>query len=197
MFRQSDWLAELQVVLGVAVAVAAVAVLWATGRAAFGATVSFTVPSASIDSLAVYLPTVLEPGVGIDLGGEIDVVAADPSAWQRLASLLTHLPSYAVALVILILLWRIVRTARRADPFTPRVARRLLRLGVIALAGGLLADMIQLAATFLGSETVFDGFASASYTYSWWWLLVGFGFLAVGEVVKRGAVLRAELDTVV
>ena len=195
--RQASWLAELQAVLAVGAVAALTGVVVAIVRAAFGGWVAFTVPAAALDGLEAIVRGSPRPDVGVELGGEVDVLASDPTAGQRLAALLTHLPSYLVALSILVLLWRIVRTCRREDPFSPAVARRLLRLGVVALAGGLMADAVQLAATYLGSATVLDGSAAASYRYSWWWLLIGFGFLAVGEVVKRGADLRAELDTVV
>ena len=195
--RQANWLAELQAVLAVGAVAALAGVLAATVRAAFGGSVAFTVPTATVDGLETLVRGSLWTGTGVELGGEVDLMATDPTAGQRLAALLTHLPSYLVALTVLVLLWRIVRTCRREDPFSPAVARRLIRLGVVALAGGLLADAVQLVATYLGSATVLDGSAAASYRYSWWWLLIGFGFLAVGEIVKRGADLRAELDTVV
>jgi hypothetical protein len=47
------------------------------------------------------------------------------------------------------------------------------------------------------SRTVLTGGLVAYATVPLYWFLVGFGLFAVAEVVKRGCVMRAELDTVV
>jgi hypothetical protein len=80
---------------------------------------------------------------------------------------LTARPTFAVVAALLALLLRIVWGARRGDPFTLATVRRPRVLAVVTLAGG-----------YLG-------------------FLVGFGLLAVAEVVKRGDAMRAGLETVV
>ena len=194
--RRPDWLAELQTALAVGMVIATAGVLLSAGTAAVGDSVTFAVPAGSVGGLADVRGS-LRPNVAVDAGGLVDVAVAGPSAGQRVLSALTGLPSYVVGLVLLGLLWHTVRAARRTGPFSPVLARRLRLLGVVALAGGLIADVIETVATFLASETVFDGFLSASYAYSWWWLLLGLGFLAIAELIGRGATMRAELDEVV
>ncbi|BCJ76553.1 hypothetical protein CS0771_60970 [Catellatospora sp. IY07-71] len=194
--RRPDWLAELQSVLLAAMVLTSAVIAFGLIAPAVDDTVTFTVPAVSVDGLTDVHGS-LRPNAAVDPDGDVDVLVTGPSAYQRVLHVLTGLPSYAVGLVMLVLLWSTVRLARRTGPFEQPVVRRLTWLGFVVVAGGLLADAVQLSATFLASETLFDGYLSASYAMSWWWLLAGIGFLAVAELVKRGAAMRAELDAVV
>jgi len=194
--RRPDWLGELQTLLLLALIISALAVGVGLVTSGFDDTVTFTVPAGSVDGITEVRGP-LRDNAAVDPDGSVDIRVTDPSTRQRVLNVLTGLPSYALGLTMLVLLWSTVRMARRVDPFSPAVARRLTVLGFVVIGGGPLADVIQLAATFLGSETVFDGILSASYVASWWWILTGFGFLAMAEIVKRGAAMRAELDQVI
>lgn len=194
--RRPDWLAELQTLLLIALVLSGVAIAVGLGTLAVDDSVTFTVPAGGVDGITDVRGS-LRANAGIDPEGDVDVRVSDPSARQRLLYVLTGLPSYALGLVILALLWNTVRAARRVGPFAPTVVRRLTWLGFTVLAGGPLADAAQLIATFLASGTLFDGQMFVSYVPSWWWFLAGLGFLAVAEVVKRGTAMRAELDEVV
>jgi hypothetical protein len=194
--RRPDWLAELQSLLLAALVLSGLAIAIGLGAPLVEDSVTFTVPAASVDGLT-QAPGSLLPGAAVDPDGDVDIRVTGPSGRQRLLHALTALPSYALGVAMLAMLWATVRAARQQTPFAPAVVRRLTWLGVVVLAGGPLADAVQMAAAFLASETVFDGFMSASYTVSWWWLLAGIGFLAVAELVRRGAAMRAELEEVI
>jgi hypothetical protein len=162
--RRPDWLREMQGVLILGLVVTAGSAL-------------AVVANADAPTLAV--------------AGTAHTVA-DPTPGQRLLWIATSLPTPVVIAAILVQLLRIVRAARRSDPFTPATVQRLRVLAVVAIAGGYAASFLQiLASAALSSGTVAAGSLPAS------WLLTGFGALAAAEVVNRGCALRAELESVI
>jgi hypothetical protein len=191
--RRPDWLKELQAVLIVGLVIVG-------GLGVFGAV------AAGSDSLQVELPasavsgTVdygLREGAAVAAEQDVTVTVADPSLEQRVAWVLTALPTYAVVAALLVLLLLIVRHARRGDPFTVAAVRQLRVLAVVALAGGYLGSVVELiAAMHLSSTVATDGVVGFSQ-FPLHWFLVGFGLFAVAEVVNRGYAMRAELETVV
>jgi hypothetical protein len=164
MFRRPDWLREMQAVLILGLVV--------TAGSALAAIAGATDPSLTV------------PGT--------DLVFGAPTLGQRLLWTATSLPTVLVIAAILVLLLRIVREARRTDPFTPVTVRRLRTLALVAIVGGYAASFGQILATWL----LTDG-ARATGSLPASWVLVGFGVLAVSEVVGRGCALRAELETVI
>jgi hypothetical protein len=194
--RRPNWLAELQSILLISLVLATAGLVFGLVSTVFDDSVRFTIPVSGVEGLTA-VDGNLHDNAAIDGGGEVDVRVTDPSTRQRVLSLFTGAPSLALGVTLLALLWSTVRIARRGEPFSPTVVRRLSWLGVVALVGGPVVDLVQAAATFVASETVFDDTISASYVFSWWWLLAGFGFLATAEVIKRGVAMRVELDEVV
>jgi hypothetical protein len=127
----------------------------------------------------------------------VTVTVTDPAPVQRLVWVLTGLPTLLVVVAMLFLLLRIVWHARRGDPFTSDTVRRLRVLAVVAVGGGYLAFIAELlAAAGLSSTVITDGFVGASEPPIHWFL-IGFGLLAVAEVIRRGGRMRDELATVV
>lgn len=190
--RRPDWLKELQAVLVVGLVVVG-------GLGVFG------VAAAGDDSLRLELPASavsgtieygLREGVAVAAEQDVAVTVTDPSLEQRAVWVLTALPTFAVVAALLVLLLRIVWLARRGDPFTLATVRRLRVLAMVALAGGYLGFLVELTAAMYLSSTVIDGVVGFSQL-PLHWFLVGFGLLAVAEVVKRGYAMRAELETVV
>lgn len=146
------------------------------------------------------LPDTLLPavqGVTGPLSGT--VVLADAAPREHLLALLPGLLVVALVVVGARLLLGIVRGLRDGDPFTTRNARRLTRLGVLVLVGGLGAQVLGsvvhaelLAQALPGGEGL-----PRSFDLSFWPapVAVGIGFLA--EVFARGARLREDVEGLV
>ncbi len=191
--RRPDWLKELQAVLVLGlVLVGGWGVVGAA--AAGGDSLQLELPASAVSGTVEYG---LRAGVAITTEQDVTVTVTDPSLEQRAAWVLTALPTYAVVVALLVLLLRIVWQARRRDPFTLATVRRLRVLAVVTLAGGYLGSLMELiAAMYLSSTVTVDGVLGLS-DLPLHWFLIGFGLLAVAEVVKRGYAMRSELETVV
>ncbi|MCW6011134.1 hypothetical protein K1W54_42315 [Micromonospora sp. CPCC 205371] len=192
--RRPDWLAEMQ--SAVAVVLVALAVVGTVGIAM----------SAARDNLVVEVPASavagasdgLRQGVTIDVEGTLDAVVARPDRAEQLAATLTNLPTYLVVVTLLAILYAVVRRARREDPFLAVTVSRLRLLGLVALVGGPLATFVEMVAALdLTRRVTGDASASLDPAAIGLWMLAGFGFLAVAEIVNRGRVMRSELDTVI
>ena len=136
--------------------------------------------------------------------GQMTVHADHPSAAQDLLYSLGN--GLAVMLVLIPLLTsaiRLIGHARRADPFTPHMVRRLRRLGVSVLALGLLSGIVEYAAQrilltiSLPHDPTLRFGATIGHYPTPWWLLPGLMLLAFAEIVRHGCDLRAELDEVI
>lgn len=193
---RADWLHELQVALVVGVSLVAAGVVLVVGLALFGP-LSATVPSDHV--VPAGAATGLRDGVAVDAEGAIGVSVHDPSAAQTALGLLGTLPAGLLVLAMLALLLRTVRRARRHDPFTAGTVRDLRRLGVLAMAGGWLAWTVEtLARLALAGTLTRDGYGGTfSLLAPLTWALVGFGYLAVAELLNRGRAMRAELAEVI
>lgn len=192
--RRPDWLAELQAVLGIGLAVIS----------AFGVVDAVGILRA--ESLRVDAPASqvtgevdhgLRPGITVADNQDLAVVIADPGLRERATYLLTVLPSMLAVLVLLALMFRLVRHARRSDPFTRATVRQLRVLAVVALVGGYLAVLVEMFAELELSGLVVQDALFATINFLPYWLLVFFGLLAMAEVVNRGCSMRDELATVI
>jgi hypothetical protein len=98
-----------------------------------------------------------------------------------------------------VLLLGVLRRARRDDPFLPATVRRLRVLAIVVLVGGPVAFIVETIAAMDLSARVTNRYLGAIFdlTPLGVWLLVGFGFLAIAEVVNRGRAMRAELASVI
>ncbi len=192
--RRPDWLKELQALLLLAlVVVVAVGAwnLWDVVR-------SGELPvEARATAVSATLDHQLRDGASLADVQYLGVTVAEPSVTQRLVWALQAAPTYAVVVALLVLLLRIVWLARRDDPFTLATVRRLRVLAVVAMAGGWLGFIVEMIAGMHLSSTVFTNGVAAAGRPPLYWFLVGFGLLAVAEVVRRGCALREELEAVV
>jgi hypothetical protein len=106
-----------------------------------------TQPYTSYDSSAWTVPAGMgvhaKPGSQLDVTGTIQACASHPDFGQRVLYTLTSLPTVLVWAGVLLLVWQIIRAARRDGPFTPRVATVMRRLGWFILGGSLIAALVQ------------------------------------------------------
>ncbi|MFK3979439.1 DUF2975 domain-containing protein [Micromonospora sp. NPDC050397] len=195
--RHPDWLAELQGLVALALTVQAGAVVFHIVTFASGGPVVAQVPVEAVTGVAGASGG-LRAGAVVD--GEVDVLVADPTPGQAAMYLLTTLPTLTLVAAVLALLWAALRRARRADPFTDGTVRRLRLIGWVAIVGGILTQAAQTVASLgLTARVTTDGGWSATLnlTRIVLFLLVGFGFLAIAEILKRGSAMRTELETVI
>jgi hypothetical protein len=192
--RGPDWLGELQ---GLTALVMAVAVALSAVRVALVATGDGVPVELRAHSVAGVPPEAA--GVTVDADATVGAVITDPSGWQVLLSTLTWLPTTLLVVAVLALVFRTLRAARRADPFTPPTVRRLRILAAVAVVGGATAAVTEsLCGTVLVGTVLPDtGAFSATLTLPIGWVFAGFVFLAVGELIRRGCALRAELAGVI
>jgi hypothetical protein len=187
-----DWLGELQVALATGAVLGVLGGVLHIAAAVFAKTVDLTVQTAGAMQV-----TGLSAGVTLAEAGDMQVTVVDPSWVERALAGLQGAPAYLLGVMVIVVLWRIVRVARRTDPFSPELPRRLRRLGMATIVLGMLAELVEVGVGAAASTVVYDEFWANSFGSNFWWLLLGFGLLAVAEVLRRGGVLRAELDEVV
>ncbi len=195
--RRADWLRELHALLVVA----------AIGSALVSAAVAIAALTGQPFDIHVPMGDVLRPdamidahtGAAIHPDAMIYLPVEHPTLSQRVLVAVAALPIYALTTIMLVMLWRLVGEARRTDPFAGVMARRLRLLGWLLVIGGPVAWATEFAARFALSATVSTGGANATLNLGTpaIWGLVGFGLLAISEVVRRGQAMRAELDEVV
>jgi hypothetical protein len=140
-------------------------------------------------------PDRLPDGVSVDASAHVRALVEEPTATQSLLHVGTSLPTKCVVVAMLFLLVRIVRQARRGDPFTAGNVRLLRQLGATVIIGGIAADVVEALAFKALVGPIVDG-AAGGFVWSGWWL-VGVAFLAIAEVVNRGLRMRVELDGVI
>ena len=195
--KRPDWLAELQALLVLCLLAVGVVLVANVVSLAGRQPVVVSLPASAVDGLAG-MSGGLRAGATVTADSAVEVSLAHPGATESAWYAARSLPEYVLVAVVLGLLLRLVVAARRGDPFTALTVRRLRVLGGVSAIGGfcvgLLGSLGELALTHAASAR---GVASATLTVSPVWLLVGGGFLAVGEIVGRGRALRAELDTVI
>ncbi|HEV7898734.1 MAG TPA: DUF2975 domain-containing protein [Planosporangium sp.] len=195
--RRPDWLAEVQAVLVAGLVLAAVGAAINVVSLVRREPIVVNVLSERI------VPDVglsgLQPGVHLYDSGTVEVLVDHPTPAQLAWHTAGSLPTFLVVVFMLVTLLRIVRAARRHDPFSSANVRRLRFLGVVVLVGGGIAMIIETIARLALSGSVRTGppEVGAVVDVSGWWFLVGFGFLAIAEVVNRGRAMRAELETVI
>jgi hypothetical protein len=193
--RRADGLRELRFVLligqlGVAITAAVVAV-----RAVVWRVVYVDVPALYAVDLAAPPPE-LKPKARLDDDAWVEVTVSDASSGQIAFYLLHDWPPMLLGLFMLGMLYRAVTRAATGHPFTASVSRHLSVLGLVLLAGGTLVALAQLAASgyLIDSISTLPAFWMEP---NWVWWLAGSGFVAAGEVVRRGTEMRAELDEVI
>lgn len=195
-FRRADWLRELHGVLICGLALVGVGLTVTVGVAMYGP-LTFDVPSdlvATTDSL-----TGLRPGASLDSQGFVGISVQHPSAWQATLGVLATVPTGLLVLAMLAMLLRVVRHARRDDPFTVVTVSQLRLLGTLVIGGGALAWVVESVArvTLVGTVATAGWGGTITLIEPMMWGLVGFGYLAIAEVFNHGRAMRAELSEVI
>jgi hypothetical protein len=138
--------------------------------------------------------------------GQVQVMWHPTGAFQMLMFGLSNGLGLIVAtLPMLGYAYHVTGEALRNDPFTLAMVRKLRRLGLLILLGGLISEAAAFVAgrallddALAGSPQLREGSSLEVYqSPSLWWLLPGLLVLAFAEVVRRGCQLRAELDGVI
>lgn len=195
--RRPDWLAELQVLVIIALVAVAVPIIANVASLATRQPIVVSLPASAVTDLPGTAAG-LAPGAAIAADNDVEVSLADPGAAETAWYALRVLPELLLVAVVLALLWRLLAAARRDDPFTTTSVRRLRVLGVLSAAGGFLAGALGTIAEMALSDAATGGrVASATLTLTPVWLLVGGGFVAFAEIVNRGRAMRAELERVI
>ncbi|MGC9667191.1 DUF2975 domain-containing protein [Planosporangium sp. 12N6] len=193
--RRPDWLAEMQAVLVTGLVLVGVGVVVAAVSLVRRDPIPVDLPSEGIVRPDL---SGVRPNVRLGDGGTVQVLVDHPTSAQVAWYLAGSAPVFLVVAYTLVTLLRIVRTARRGDPFAAVNVRRLRVLGLVVLVGGVADTVTGAVSAFALGSSVAPGVApGATIELSGWWYLVGFGFLAIAEVVSRGRTMRAELDEVI
>jgi hypothetical protein len=143
--------------------------------------------------------TRLEEGVRLLPEGTLEVEVPDPTLVQSLSAALGQLPTAFLVATLLCWLLRLGRRALRDGAFTPQIADGLTRLGQVVIIGGAMAQLIEFCAQVALSDALSTEGWSASVTLLplGIWVLLGTGCMVLGEIVRAGSGLKAELDEVV
>ncbi|MEU4626495.1 hypothetical protein AB0G04_41760 [Actinoplanes sp. NPDC023801] len=193
--RRPDWIDELHGVL-----LLGTVLTGAGGIAAVVATLAGQPIQVEVATGTALRPDALTGAPpGVVLGDSLLLDVTDPTAAQLGWALLAALPRFVLVTVTLALLWRAIGRARRTDPFRSGLAGSLRSLGILLIGGGVLAWLTEVVARFGLSSTVDVGgtYTTVDLTVPAVWLFFGITLLAVGEIVRRGQEMRADLDGVV
>ena len=144
------------------------------------------------------------PGASVSIDGSLQACLDHPGTGQRVLYGLMLIPPVIVWTGSLFLLWRTIRMARLAGPFTPRVASAMWRLGWFILGGSaavavihaaalgtLLVQMINLPSPF---ASVIWGAVRGVFPVP---LLAGAALLTLARIIRLGAVMDDEIRATV
>jgi hypothetical protein len=133
-------------------ALAVFAGLWAFGSGAYSAAQSVCEkqPGTTYGSSSWQTPLLsAKPGASISIIGTVQACTINPGAGQWVLYGLTKLPTILAWCGVLLLLWRMIRVAGQAGPFTRAVATAMRRLGWFILAGSLTVAVLHAVSTGL------------------------------------------------
>ena len=97
-----------------------------------------TTPSARSDH--VYTA---KPGAWLNDNSALNACTSHPTSAQRVLYTLTSLPSFLLYAGIIVLLWFMIREARRNGPFSTRVAARMRLTGWFVILGAMAAAAVH------------------------------------------------------
>jgi hypothetical protein len=144
------------------------------------------------------------PGAALMVEGRLEGCLTHPGAIQWLLYYLMLIPSVVVWVGVIVLLWLMMRTARREGPFTPRVATAMRRLGWFVLGGSVIASVIhavalsQLIVTMMNSPSPYVGPAwDAVRGVAPVPLLAGAALLTLARVIRLGSAMDDEIKATV
>jgi hypothetical protein len=140
------------------------------------------------------------PGASVSIDGSLQACLDHPGAGQWVLYGLMLIPPVIVWTGSLFLLWRTIRMARLAGPFTAQVASAMRRLGWFILGGSAAAAVIHAAA--LGALLVQMINVPAPFAFVVYGavrgvlpfpLLAGAALLTLARIMRLGAVMDDEI----
>lgn len=184
----------------------AVVVLVATWPFAAGLRDWLTGAPLRLETVAVVeTPPVNDPqlaaGVSGVYTGQAIFTIEHPTTAQWLTQLLVPTITLATAIVCVTMVARLVRHARRDDPFNPRAHLAVRVLGLVLLCYGLFAPLVGFLMTAVITTGIRGGELNMAFQFeaaSAWPVLVGLVVAAVGEsVFDRGRKLTEDVEGLV
>jgi Protein of unknown function (DUF2975) len=176
------------------------------GSGSFGdvpGTVCVTQPGAEYNSSGWNTPFVTaRPGSSVSIIGNLQVCADHPALGQQALSILAALPAVLFWGGVLFLLWRMMLSARRNGPFTPRVAAAVRRLGWFIIIGSVTAAVVHLIAI----DTLLTIMSKITNPFPNLILvplhlpvpiLTGAALLTFARIVNAGAAMDAEIQATI
>ena len=107
------------------------------------------------------------PGHSVNIIGTLQACADHATVGEQALNVMAVLPGVLYWGSVLFLLWRMIVTARRNGPFTPRIATAMRRLGWFIIIGSTAAAVIHLIAVDLLLTTMTTIRIARSRTCSW------------------------------
>ena len=143
-----------------------------------------------------------QPGHSVSINGSLDVCADHPTLGEQTLSVVAALPAVLFWGGVLFLLWRMMLTARRNGPFTPRVAAAVRRLGWFIIIGSTTAAVVNLTAidTLLTIMTKIDSpFPNLILVplHLPVPILAGAALLTFARIIEAGAAMDAEIQATI
>lgn len=145
-------------------------------------------------------------GASISLNSTLQACINHPSLAQRIMYTLTTIPGVLLWACVLLLLYRLLRSARRAGPFTTQVATAMRRLGWLIIAGSAAAAAVQAVDRDLLLNSMVTGLFSTIYADAIWAglsalipvpALTGAALLTMARIVRLGAEMDDEIQATV
>jgi hypothetical protein len=142
------------------------------------------------------------PGHSISIAGSVQVCADHATLGEDALSIVAALPSVLFWGGVLFLLWRMMVTARRSGPFTPRVAVAMRRLGWFIIIGSTTAAVVHLVAV----DTLLMVMAKIPNPFPDLLLvplhlpvpvLTGAALLTFARIIRAGAAMDAEIQATI
>lgn len=118
-----------------------------------------------------------------------------PSIRDRLAYAGPALFVEALALTVLVLLWRVVGTLARGEVFVRDNAHRMVAIGLLVAVGGSASQLLRnLGWADMITHSAAAGIVRAAWSFSFVPLLAGAVILLLAEVFRQGVRMRADVD---
>ena len=159
-----------------------------------------TSPSAQSDHIYT-----AKPGNWLNDNSALNACTSHPTSAQRVLYTLTTLPSFLFYAGIIVLLWFMIREARRNGPFTTRVAARMRFNGWFVILGAMAAATVHDLASGLLMNTllittvpVFPDVATAPVAALFPApVIAGCALLTFARVIRFGSVMDDEIKATI
>ncbi|MGW0576356.1 DUF2975 domain-containing protein [Streptomyces sp. NPDC002920] len=144
----------------------------------------------------------MEPRPGVEVSFTPRYCDGSPNGGARLLNTLTELPSSALYVGALFLLYWLIRAARQDGPYTVRAAGRLRLLGWYLTVGSIVCHIIEsvAGAALLNSLRAADHrplLYDVTQGMPYLALLTGIGLLSLARIMRVGTAMREDLEGVI